>query len=184
MSSLSTQYVTLQLGEDVFAVPVDQVREILDLRPMAYIPEAPDYFLGLIDVRGQSVPVIDLRIKLGMVKSAPTEQTRILVTSLCVHEKILLLGLMTDKVIEVVSLASDTLEDAPDIGAEWRSHYIRGVSRTDKGFVVIFDLGALFASDTKPLGAIGSANHQAGTVTGPKAPKTPQGHSHAAHHAS
>jgi purine-binding chemotaxis protein CheW len=172
MSSLSTQYVTLELGQDIFAVPVHQVREILDLRPMTYIPEAPDFFLGLIDVRGQSVPVIDLRLKLGMAKAKPTEQTRILVTSVCVNEKILLLGLMTDKVIEVVSIASDTMENAPDIGAEWRSQYIQGVSRTGKGFVVIFDLSALFASD---------ANNLVASCVNLSQPKTNQGYSHAAH---
>src|SRR5260221_14249340 len=74
-----SQFVTLGIGQEVFAVPVETVQEILDMRPVFRIPEAPPYLAGLIDVRGRGVPVIDLRLKLGLPAAAPTRHTRILV---------------------------------------------------------------------------------------------------------
>ena len=78
-TSLEAQFVTFGLGEEVFAVPVEVVREILDMRQPFEIPEGPAYLLGLIDVRGQGVPMIDLRLKLGLPTTVPTPHTRILV---------------------------------------------------------------------------------------------------------
>jgi purine-binding chemotaxis protein CheW len=71
--------VTLGIEREVFGVPVDSVLEILDMQPVFRVPEAPAYMLGLIDLRGRSVPVLDLRTKLGLPSVAPTETTRILV---------------------------------------------------------------------------------------------------------
>ena len=76
---LEAQFVTFSLGEEIFAVPVEVVREILDYAEAFKIPNGPDYLLGLRDVRGQGVPTIDLRLKLGMTKTEPTPHTRVLV---------------------------------------------------------------------------------------------------------
>jgi len=148
------QYVTLGIEREVFAVPVEQVVEILDLRPAFRIPEAPPYLVGLIDVRGRGVPVIDLRLKLGLAAAPPTESTRILVLEIPIGERRLALGLVADRVFEVAALDGRDLEPPPDIGARWRSDYIRGIGRRGDGFVVIFDLSRLFsAEETALLGA-------------------------------
>src|SRR6185369_4029073 len=81
------QFVTLGIDREVFAVPVDAVLEILEIRPMFRIPEAPSYLAGLIDVRGRGVPVIDLRLKLGLPAQAANEMTRILVLEFAVGEQ-------------------------------------------------------------------------------------------------
>ncbi len=73
------QFVTLAIDREVFAVPVESVLEILDMRQASRIPESPPYMLGLIDLRGRSIPVLDLRLKLGLPAVPPTETTRILV---------------------------------------------------------------------------------------------------------
>ena len=146
-----SQFVTLALGDEVFAVSVAFVREILDYQPPFAIPDGPPYLLGLTDVRGRGTPTIDLRLKLGMPRAEPDSATRILVLDVPVADRVLSLGLVADRVIEVISLEAGQIEAAPDIGVPWRSDYIQGVVRRDTasgkgGFVVIFDLARLLTS--------------------------------------
>jgi purine-binding chemotaxis protein CheW len=138
-------FVTLALGREVFAVPVAYVREILDYRTPFRIPEGPDYLLGLIDVRGQGTPTIDLRVRLGLAPIQPDAATRILVLDIPVEDRALGLGLVADRVIEVASFADGEIEGAPEIGIKWRSDYIAGVVRRESGFVVLFDLPKLLS---------------------------------------
>lgn len=149
------EFVTLGLGDEVFAVSVALVRAILDYQAPFAIPEGPGYLLGLTDVRGRGTPTIDLRLKLGLPAIAPTPATRILVLDVPLSDRVLSLGLVADRVIEVVSFAAEEIETAPDIGVAWRPEYIRGVVRRDSasggGFVVIFDLERLL---TRPDAAV------------------------------
>ncbi len=144
-------FVTLALGQEVFAVPVAFVREILDYRAPFKIPEGPDYLLGLIDVRGRGTPTIDLRVKLGLPPTPPDGATRILVLDVPVGDRILGLALVADRVIEVASFTAADIEGAPDIGVTWRSDYIAGVVRQQDGFVVLFDLPRLLTSTENAL---------------------------------
>lgn len=141
-----TQLVTLGIGQEVFAVPVASVLEILDMRPIFRLPDAPPYLVGLVDVRGRGVPAIDLRIKLGLPAAAATENTRILVLQVGVGQRELTLGLIADRVFEVAAIDAGAIETTPDIGAKWNSEYIRGIARRGDGFVVIFDLARLFST--------------------------------------
>jgi purine-binding chemotaxis protein CheW len=140
--------VTFSLGRETFAVPVEAVREILEHEDSFRIPYGPDYLLGLRDVRGHGVPVIDLRMKLGMDATVKTPDTRTLVLDVTIQDRRLALGLVADKVHEVTPFRRDEVEKAPDIGVTWRSDYIAGVVRRDNGFVVIVDLLRLFSNDT------------------------------------
>ena len=146
VSASEGQFVTLGLGAEVFAVPVEYVREILDYQQPFAIPEGPAYLLGLTDVRGRATPTLDLRVKLGLPPMQPTLSTRILVLDVPVEGRMLSLGLVADRVIEVAAFTEDQVEPAPDIGVPWRSEYIRGVVRQEHGFVVLFDLARLLTS--------------------------------------
>jgi purine-binding chemotaxis protein CheW len=148
-----TQFVILGIDREVFAVPVEQVVEILDMRELFRVPDAPPYLAGLIDVRGRGVPVIDLRLKLGLPPRGSTESTRIMVLEVARAEAVLVLGLIVDRVFEVASLDRNRIEPPPDIGTRWRSNAIHGVGRRGETFVLIFDLARLFASDADLLAA-------------------------------
>ncbi|GAA0739408.1 chemotaxis protein CheW [Sphingomonas sp. ABOLD] len=141
------QIVTFGLGAEVFAVPVSLVREILDYRETFRLPNGPDYLLGLTDMRGQGVTTVDLRLRLGLPASAPTPSTRILVVDVPIGDRVLMLGLVVDRVLEVCSVATDQLEAAPDIGVHWPSDYIGGVFRRAEGFVVLVEMGRIFSPD-------------------------------------
>ena len=143
-TSSESQFVTFSLDSEIFAVPVEVVREILDHEDAFKIPHGPDYLLGLRDVRGQGVPVIDLRLRLGMTKTEKTPHTRILV-----------LDLVADRVFEVTPFRREEIEGAPDIGVRWRSDYISGVVRRNGAFVVIVDLARLFSGAETALANVG-----------------------------
>jgi purine-binding chemotaxis protein CheW len=145
------QFVTLGIEREVFAVPAEAVVEILDLQPMFRLPEAPPYLAGLIDVRGRSVPVIDLRVKLGLPATTANENIRILVLEIAAAGRDLALGLIADQVFEVMALDLRQVEAAPDIGVRWRSDYIHGVARRNGEFVIILDLPRLFSNDDVAL---------------------------------
>jgi purine-binding chemotaxis protein CheW len=145
------QFVTLGIDSEVFAVPVETVLEILDMRPMFRIPDAPAHLAGLIDVRGRNVPVVDLRLRLGLPQVAATQNTRILVLEAPVDGRTVTLGLIADRVFEVTALDGGAIEAPPDIGLRWRSDHIRGVGRRNEGFVVVFDLAKLLSADGEIL---------------------------------
>ncbi len=145
------QFVTLGIDREVFAIPVDLVLEIVAMRPLFRVPEAPAHLAGLLDVRDQAVPVIDLRLKLGLAAAQATGNTRILVLEVPVAGRRLVLGLIADRVFEVAALDKRTIAPPPDIGTLWRSDYISGVGRRGDGFVIIFDLPRLLSSDDVAL---------------------------------
>jgi purine-binding chemotaxis protein CheW len=141
------QAVTFGLGAETFAVPVAYVKEILDCRDIFQIPGGPDYLLGLTELRGQGVTTIDFRLRLGLPKAERTAATRVLVIEVPLEDRVLLLGLVVDRVLEVSTFRSDQLEGAPDIGTNWPSDYIAGVVRRAESFVVLINVQAIFTSD-------------------------------------
>lgn len=147
------QYVTLGVADEMFAAPVTKVLEILDMRTISRLPRAPDNFLGIIDVRGQGVPVLDLRLTLGMEPASDTETTRIVV--LCVNGATgaVTLGLRADRVFEVTVLDSEVLDPPPAINARWQDHCIEGIGRRNGAFVTVLDLDKLLGEGAIALSA-------------------------------
>jgi purine-binding chemotaxis protein CheW len=134
------QVVVFGLGAERFALPVTEVREILDHRPAFRMPDTPEALLGLTDVRGTSVPMIDLRVRLGLPAADPTPATRVLVVEAPVTGAApLLMGLVVDRVIEVGTFGADAVERSPDLGGRWRSGQVETVLRREDGFIALLD---------------------------------------------
>ncbi|MCO6051051.1 chemotaxis protein CheW [Mesorhizobium sp. RP14(2022)] len=141
------QYVTLGVGEELFAAPVERVQEILELRPIAKLPKAPANLLGMIDLRGQGIPVVDLRRTLDMADAGDTDSTRIVVLKVCPKGGLeTTLALKTDRVFEVTVLDDEALDPQPEIGARWQVKAIAGIGRRNGAFVSVLDLDQLFAT--------------------------------------
>lgn len=136
-------FVTLGADGDVFAAPVERVQEILDMRPIARLPRAPMNLLGMIDVRGRSVPVADLRGLLGLGHGADDQDTRILVLTLADGQVV---GLKTDRVYEVAGLDHGRLE-RPDPSSGWRMDAVAGIGRREGRFVSVLDLDRLLSGE-------------------------------------
>lgn len=145
------QYLTLGLGRETFGIDIEHVQEILDYRVPASLPQAPAFLVGMIDVRGRSYPVVDLRTKLGLPHEAPTPATRIILLNVPMADRILRVGFVADRVFEVTELDRAEMEAAPEVGGRWRSSYIAGIGRRGDAFVVVFDLARLMAGDEPAL---------------------------------
>lgn len=144
--TMSTDFVTLSLDDALYGIPVDRVQEILDLRPVAPIPGAPRHLLGVIDLRGDTVPVIDMRLLLGLKPAEDTPQTRILVVLLRAEGRQSVIGLRTDRVIDVTKLDSEELRplDEGQVLA-WDARSILGVGRRNGAVISIIDMDGLFS---------------------------------------
>jgi purine-binding chemotaxis protein CheW len=152
-----TQFVTLGIDRETFALPVETVREILDMCELSKLPNAPQQLLGMIDVRGTAVPVIDLRTKFGLPRIDATPNTRILVLELVMGGRKTLIGLVADRVFEVTGLDQDRLDPAPETGCRWNAAHIAGIGRRADKFVVVLDLASLLADDAPTLITTGMA---------------------------
>lgn len=149
----AVQYLTLGIASETLAVPVERVQEILELRQVSCLPHAPESLLGLIDVRGQGVPVVDLRLKLGFPQLDDTPDTRIVVLFVDVAGRRLTFGLKADRVFEVTVLDGADLEAPPEVGMKWRSECIAGIGRRNGAFVTVLDLDRLFGQGEIEFGS-------------------------------
>lgn len=147
----AAQFLTLGLDDELFGIDIRQVREILDMRPIAKLPHAPDFLLGMIDVRGAGYPVVDLRTKLGLPRIDPTQTTRIIILDIPVNGRVQGVGFVADRVYEVASLDEGQTCAAPDVGGRWRSNYIAAIGRRAEAFVIIFDLQRLMGAEELAL---------------------------------
>lgn len=145
------QYVTLGAANSLFAVPVERVQQILETQPITLIPRAPADFLGVIDLRGQTVPVMDLRTRLGLPTAEDTPNTRIVVLDVQVGSVTRWLGIKTDRVFEVTGLDDDILENPNDMGPSWHTAHVSGVGRRDGAFVAVLDMDRLFGHGDVPV---------------------------------
>jgi len=150
----TSQFVTLGAAEEIYAAPVEKVQEILELRPISRLPNAPSNLLGMIDVRSEGIPVLDLRATLGLPMARDDENTRIVVLRFTADGRDLTLALKTDRVFEVTVLDDDTLSPPPPTGRRWDSRVIAGIGRRNGAFVTVLDLDRLFSlSDVDGLDA-------------------------------
>lgn len=149
----ASQYLTLGVDRERFALPVEKVQEILDLQPISRLPHAPSYVLGLMDVRGIGMLVIDLRVKFGLDQAEATNQTRVIVVEATIDGQKSSVGLVADCVFEVTDLGGKELEPPPAIGSRWRAEYIVGIGRHAATFVIVLELDRLL-SDSKSLLAV------------------------------
>jgi purine-binding chemotaxis protein CheW len=144
------QYLTFGIDRECFAVPVERVREILDMRPMTRLPHAPPYVVGLTDVRGVGLLVIDLRLKFRLPPAEATNRTRIILVDVDIDGQRQGFGLVADCVFAVSSLDGAPLGPSPSIGSGWRADYVVGVGQEGGQFVVVLDLDRLIGTDELP----------------------------------
>ncbi|MDQ5908210.1 MAG: purine-binding chemotaxis protein CheW [Pseudomonadota bacterium] len=143
----SLQILTLGLGSEIFAVETERVHEVLDLPSITRIPNCRPFIKGLIDVRGKVITVTDLHVKFGMVPTAPTADTRIVVIEVQIEGEPTLVGTLADRVYEVTELPIDSMEDAPRIGMRWRPEFIRAIGKRNGDFIIVADIDQVFASE-------------------------------------
>jgi purine-binding chemotaxis protein CheW len=142
----SIQYLTFKLADEIFALDVAKVREILEVTTITKVPQTPDFMRGVINLRGSVVPVVDMRLKFGMSMTEQTVNTCIIVVEISLDGDSLVLGALADSVQEVVEMEAEKIEPAPHIGTKLNTDFIRGMGKVDDHFVMILDIDKIFSS--------------------------------------
>jgi len=142
----STQYLTFKLEEEIFALDVAEVREILDFTTVTKIPQTPAFMRGVINLRGSVVPVMDLRQKFGMSATEKTVNSCIIVTEMTMGAENVVIGVLADAVQEVIDMEPEQIEPAPHIGAKLNMDFILGMGKHNGTFMMILDIDRIFES--------------------------------------
>jgi len=146
-----SQYMTFKLGDELFALNVSQVREVLEVSRITKVPTAPPYMRGLVNVRGKAIPVVDLRVRFGLPEAADTVHTRIIVMELELDGEATVLGGIADSVHEVIEIEADQVSPPPKIAMRWRTDFIQGMGKRGDDFIIILDVNAVFSSEELAL---------------------------------
>lgn len=141
----SGELLTFALDNETFAVEVERVREVVDLGPATEVPNAPGFAPAVINVRGNVVPLLELRAKFGMPPLADARDVRVVVTEVAVGGEPTLVGIKADAVHKVIDASRAALDELPRLGTRWRPEFIRGVAKQDEGFVIVLDIGRVLA---------------------------------------
>jgi len=141
-----TQYITFRLGDELFAVNVSQVREVLDLTLITKVPTAPACMRGVVNVRGSAIPVVDLRLRFGLPTVPATVSTRILVLELDIEGETTVVGGIADSVEEVIELEPGQIGAPPTIGMRWKSELIQGIGKRGEQFIILLDINTVFSA--------------------------------------
>lgn len=141
----TTQYLTFKLEHEVFALEISKVREVLDYTAVTKVPQTPDFMLGVINLRGSVVPVVDMRLKFGMTKTETTVNTCIIIVEIELDGETTILGALADSVQEVIELDPEQIEPPPRIGTRLKTKFIKGMGKRDNEFIIILDIDKVFS---------------------------------------
>jgi purine-binding chemotaxis protein CheW len=151
------QYLTFKLGNEVFGIDVAKVREILDFTTITEIPRTPEFMSGVINLRGNVVPVVDLRLCFQMSKTVRTRNTCIVVVEVLLESESTVIGALADSVEEVIDLEPDQIKPAPKIGTQIRTDFIKGMGTRENQFIMILDIDRVFSVEQLVAAREGSA---------------------------
>ena len=135
----SKQFLTFRIGNEHYGLELSQTREIIEYSGITEVPLMPNFLRGVINLRGEVVPVIDLAVRLGRKSIEVQRRTCIIVVELTNNDQHHVLGLLADAVSEVIEMDDENIEDAPSFGANIRAEFIQGIAKQGEDFVVLLD---------------------------------------------
>lgn len=147
----NNQYLTFTLDDEVFALEISKVREVLDFSDVTRVPQMPDFMCGVINLRGSVVPVVDMRCKFGIEQTESTVNTCIIIVEVVMDGESSVLGALVDSVKEVLDLEPNQIEPPPKIGTKLNTEFIRGMGKHNDEFIIILDINKVFLFDELQL---------------------------------
>ena len=151
-STTTNQFLTFVLDDDYFAINISNIKEVLDYSAPTRIPRSPSFLLGVINLRGNMVPVVDLRIILGMPPRSTSADTCFIIAEIPTESENMLLGAMADSVVKVGEIPDSVIKPAPNVGTKLNIVYLKGIGKIDDRFVMILDLDKVLSF--KELGIV------------------------------
>ena len=147
MEKKSSQFLTFILEKEHFAIDVFKVREILEQTNCTRVPNMAEFVRGVINLRGNIVPVLDLRLKFGLPPTEITVNTCIIIVEIEYNDEITLLGAMADSVREVLEISSEEIEPPPRLGTQVKADVIHGLCKKDDQIIMILNVNKLFSTN-------------------------------------
>ncbi|HEX2971424.1 MAG TPA: chemotaxis protein CheW, partial [Tepidisphaeraceae bacterium] len=141
------KYLTFALGKEEYGLEILKVREIFGYMEITAVPRTPGYVKGVINLRGQVIPVVDLRSKFGMEAAERTEQTCIIVVEIRHGGRKLSTGIIVDRVSEVLNIAGEQIEEAPSFGASVDTAFILGMGKINDSVKILLDIDKVLSGD-------------------------------------
>ena len=157
--SVENKYLILKLGNQNFAINVSSVSEVLDSsQEITVIPSGPEYLLGVINIRGIAIPVIDLRIRFGLDENIFDDETRIIILEYYEKDQLCKIGGITNSVQDVIYIDKKQITEAPKIAVKWNENFIEGIVRINEEFIIILDLNEVLSCDKEVYKGVGNDN--------------------------
>jgi purine-binding chemotaxis protein CheW len=141
----ANQYLTFKLRDEVFALDISKVREVLDFTDVTKVPQTPDFMRGVINLRGNVVSVVDMRLKFGLSMTEKTVNTCVIITEIEVEGETTVVGAMADSVQEVLDLEPEQIEPPPRIGSKLNTDFIMGMGKHNEQFIMILNIDKVFS---------------------------------------
>lgn len=139
------QYLTFRLSAENFAIEILKVREVLDFTEPTHVPRSPDFLVGVINLRGNVVPVVDMRVILGMPKNALSIESCIIIIEISVFDESILVGALADSVQEVVEISEGAIDPPPKIGTKLKTEFLKGIGKVNSEFVMILNMDRILS---------------------------------------
>lgn len=140
-------YLTFALSEEVYGLEILTVQEIIQLVPATPVPQTPDYVRGVINLRGKVIPIIDIRSKFGMVKTEDTAQTCIVVVRVEERGEAITMGIVVDRVAEVLEVPAAQIEPPPSFGDAVDTNFLMGMGKVGDIVVMLLDIRRVLATE-------------------------------------
>jgi purine-binding chemotaxis protein CheW len=142
------KFLTFSLANEEYGVSILKVREIIGMMPIRTVPQTPGFVKGIINLRGKVIPVVDLRLKFGMLELDYTERTSIIVVDVSgASENVARIGIVVDFVSEVVNIKAEEVEDTPTFGAQLSTEYILGLAKIGKSVKILLDIDRILSAE-------------------------------------
>ncbi|MEL7587679.1 MAG: chemotaxis protein CheW [Prolixibacteraceae bacterium] len=139
-----TSYLIFQLGSEKFAVNIGHVRKILEMPHITKVPHAPALYLGVINLFGDVLPVIDGRIKFGMKQKEADNNTCIIILMVQVDQEFFNIGFVVDQALQVIDIKDEDLNSAPEVGKKFQLDFISAVAKVQDEFILVLNTAKLF----------------------------------------
>lgn len=138
--TMTNQYLAFMIDDEMFALDVSNVKEILQFSEITKVPKTPDYLRGVINLRGGVIPVLDMRLRLGIIRQEETIDTCIIVIEMDIEGEDLILGFLVDSVQEVFDLEPERVEPPPKFGTRFKTEFIKGLGKRDDQLIIMLDI--------------------------------------------
>jgi len=141
------KYLTFAMGAEKYGVEILKIREIVGSMPITPVPRVPGHYRGVLNLRGQVIPVVDLRAKFSMPPTERPDQACIVITEIRPQGRRVNVGVIVDRVLEVMNIGADQIEAAPSFGVEVSTDFISGIAKMGDGIILLLEIEKVLATD-------------------------------------